>query len=60
MGLFQAAKSTVQGPIWAELQTHPRFYGWHCCLQNEKKKNQTKGIDWSQHYSLIFQMLKGS
>ena len=42
----------------AELQTHPRFYGWPCCLQNEK--NQIIGIEWSQHYSLIFKCSKAA
>ena len=67
MGIFlrhpRAATLTVQGLIWPNFEPIQAFMVDLVTCKNERmKKTQSKikALEWSQHYSSIFKMLKGS
>ena len=56
----RAAKSTVQGLIWSNLKPIRDLIGVLVASKNEEDPIKNEGARVVKHYSLIFQILKGS
>ena len=64
MGIYLDAKVqlTPQSEVWTGQVSNPSENLWLYLLPATMKKSQSKieALEWLQHYSFIFQMLKGS
>ena len=58
----RAANSVVPGPILPNFHyfQDTMYYGCTRYMQEKKIQSKLKALEWSQHYTLIFQMPKGS
>ena len=55
-----AANSTVQGLILPNFKPIRDLVSFLVACKKEEDQIKMKALEWSQHYSLIFQTLKGS
>ena len=64
MGIFPDAQGQLipQSKVWSGLILNPYEILWLSLLPERMKKTESKlkVQEWSQHFSLIFQKLKGS
>ena len=56
----RAANSYVPGRILPNSEQIRDFMGFLVACKNKEIKSKMKALEWSQHYSLIFQTVKGS
>ena len=60
MGISQGQITAVLGQIWLKFKINQAFMVVRITCINEKDPIKNEVLECSQHYTLVFQMLKGS